>query len=287
MLGSRLLAGILAIALLALHSHGLHAQPQRTSQLDQQWLDTVVSIERLSAEGRETPVGTGFIVASSRNHLMLISARHVVTDAEGRLLGDLAYRLNRPGGASLLIRDTDLMHAGGGHWFVSQQDDIAARFLPVLAGASIKAIPLERFVDEAQVKAGTPLAALGFPLGLRSVDHAKPIARSGMIGRADPASLLADLFVFPGNSGGPVLYVPPLRVGGEAASDVVPHEMLVGMVSSFISYNDIALSNQTRRPRVVFEENAGLANLVPAWVVRRFVTSGEVNAMDQRLAGAR
>ena len=126
-------------------------------------------------------------------------------------------------------------------------------------------------------------------MGLRSVDHAMPIARRGMIGRADSGNLLADLFVFPGNSGGPVLYVPPFGAGGASApgAEVVQHEMLVGMVTSFISYSDVAFSNQTKRPRVVFEENSGLANLVPAWVVKRFITGGEVNAMDEQLGAAK
>ena len=294
MLRVRPLLRMALFAMAAVHSGATLAQALapalRTSQLDQQWLDTVVSIERLSAEGNEAPVGTGFVVASARNHLLLVTARHVVQDAEGRLLRDLAYRLNRPGGASLLVRDAELEQAGGGSWFVSPRHDIGVRFLPLITGASIKAIPLDRFVEEPQVRAGTPLAALGFPMGLRSVNHAMPIARSGMVGRADPASLLADLFVFPGNSGGPVLYVPPLRAGSATASgaEFVQHEMLVGMVSSFISYSDVAVSKQTRRPRVVFEENSGLANVVPAWVVRQFITSGEVNAMDERLAaGAR
>jgi len=257
----------------------------RTSQLDQQWLDAVVSIERLPVAGKELPIGTGFIVGSTRNHLILVTAKHVVHDDTGKLLGDLAYRLNRIAGSSQLLKDADLVQASAGSWFVSQQDDLAVRFLPIVQGASVKAIPLDRFVEEPQVEAGTPLAALGFPLGLRSVDHAMPIARRGMIGRADPTAVLADLFVFPGNSGGPVLYVPAFKTGGVSfgGAEIVRAEMLVGMVSSFIPYSDTAISLQTKRPRVVFEENSGLANLVPAWVVKKFIATGEVSSFDEKL----
>jgi len=263
----------------------------RTSQLDQQWLDAVVSIERLPVAGKEVPIGTGFIVASTRNHLILVTGKHVVHDADGKLLGDLAYRLNRIAGSSQLLKDADLVQAGGGSWFVSQQDDLAVRFLPlpIVEGASVKAIPLDRFVEEPQVEAGTPLAALGFPLGLRSVDHAMPIARRGMIGRADPTAVLADLFVFPGNSGGPVLYVPAFKTGGVSfgGAEVLREEMLVGMVSSFIPYSEIAVSLQTKRPRVIFEENSGLANLVPAWVVKKFIATGQVSSFDEKLGATK
>lgn len=261
----------------------------RTSQLDQQWLDTVVSIERLSVAGKEDPIGTGFVVSSTRNRLILVTAKHVVHDADGKLLADLAYRLNRIGSSSQLLKDADLVQAGGGSWFVSLQDDVAVRFLPIVQGVSIKAIPLDRFIEEPQVEAGTPLAALGFPMGLRSVDHAKPIARRGMVGRADPTVVLADLFIFPGNSGGPVLYVPAFKTGGVSfgGAEVVRQEMLIGMVSSFISYSDVAVSQQTKRPRVVFEENSGLANLVPAWVVKNFITSDEVDSLDAKLGATK
>jgi S1-C subfamily serine protease len=261
----------------------------RTSQLDQQWLDTVVSIERLLVAGKEVPIGTGFVVASTRNHLILVTAKHVVHDADGKLLGDLAYRLNRTGSSSQLLKDADLVQAGGGSWFASQQDDVAVRFLPIVQGASVKAIPLDRFIEERQVEAGTPLAALGFPMGLRSVDHAMPIARRGMVGRAASTVVLADLFIFPGNSGGPVLYVPAFKTGGISfgGAEVVRQEMLIGMVSSFIPYSEVAVSMQTKRPRVVFEENSGLANLVPAWVVRNFITTGEVKAMDDKLGATK
>jgi S1-C subfamily serine protease len=259
----------------------------RTSQLDQQWLDTVVSIERLVA-GKEVPIGTGFVVMSTRNHLILVTARHVVRDADGKLFDNLAYRVNRIGSSSLLLRDADIVQQGKGSWFVSQHDDVAVRFLPNDQGASIKAIPLDFFITEPQVEAGTPLTAFGFPMGLRSVDHAMPIARRGMVGRADSTVVLADLFVFPGNSGGPVLYVPAFKFGVSLGSQhVVQQERLIGMVSESISYREVAVSKQTGRERVAFEENSGLANLVPAWVVRTFITTGEVNSLDEKLGATK
>lgn len=259
----------------------------RTSQLDQQWLETVVSIEHVQEPNKELPIGTGFVVASSRKHLILMTAKHVVIDSNGKLRNDLVYRVNHAGGGTQLLRDTELAKNGGSTWFISDQHDLAVRFLPIVKGVAVKAIPLDRFMQESQVEAGTPLAALGFPMGLRSVNHAMPIARRGMVGRADPAMILADLFVFPGNSGGPVLYVPAFKTGGVFFGDhrLVGQEMLVGVVSSFIPYQDVAISAQTNRPRVVFEENSGLANLVPAWTAKTFITTGAVLEFDEKLDG--
>jgi len=38
---------------------------------------------------------------------------------------------------------------------------------------------------------------------------------------------------------------------------------LLGVVRDFISYIDVAVSPQTQRSRVTFEENSGLAEVVP------------------------
>ena len=38
---------------------------------------------------------------------------------------------------------------------------------------------------------------------------------------------------------------------------------MIGVVAAYLPYHDIAISQQTRRPRIVFEENSGLASIVP------------------------
>lgn len=70
---------------------------------------------------------------------------------------------------------------------------------------------------------------------------------------------MIDSNVFPGNSGGPVFIKPSIfdyRTGTLGEGTV---GYLVGVVSGFLPYSDVAISLQTRRPRVIFEENSGLA----------------------------
>lgn len=38
---------------------------------------------------------------------------------------------------------------------------------------------------------------------------------------------------------------------------------LIGLVKGYITYTDVAISPQTKRPRVAFEENTGLTNVEP------------------------
>ncbi|MBI4384746.1 MAG: trypsin-like peptidase domain-containing protein [Nitrospinae bacterium] len=117
------------------------------------------------------------------------------------------------------------------------------------------------------VSEGDFVYVLGFPMGIVDPDRQYVIARSGIIARLRDAleghkkDFLIDAFIFPGNSGGPVLYKPEI-VSLEGTKSVVKPG-LIGIVSGYLTYKDTAVSQQTGHPRVVFEENSGLAAAVP------------------------
>jgi len=93
------------------------------------------------------------------------------------------------------------------------------------------------------------------------------IVRQGVIARVsemlDGASttFMVDSHVFPGNSGGPVI------LKGELASvvgtKIQNRAFLIGLVISYVPYNDTAVSTQTGQARVIFQENSGLAEVLP------------------------
>jgi hypothetical protein len=74
-------------------------------------------------------------------------------------------------------------------------------------------------------------------------------------------SFLIDASVFPGNSGGPVVLQP--YANSILGTSPRHRAAVVGLVSSYVPYRDVAISVQTKRPRVIFEENSGLAEVVP------------------------
>ncbi len=117
------------------------------------------------------------------------------------------------------------------------------------------------------VSAGDGVYVLGFPMNLAGVQRNYVIVRNGIISRLsemfDHASqtYLIDSLVFPGNSGGPVVLRPEII----AIEGTKPHlnAELIGMVVSYEPYIDTAISPQTHRARIAFEENSGLAEVVP------------------------
>ena len=126
-----------------------------------------------------------------------------------------------------------------------------------------------------QVSEGDGVFVLGFPLGLAGKERNYVIARQGMIALIQPwlkgheRTFMIDAFIFPGNSGGPVFLKPELA----SIEGTKPNSKcsLIGMVSAYLPYQEIAISTQTNRPRMIFEENSGLATVVPHDVIEEVI----------------
>jgi len=108
---------------------------------------------------------------------------------------------------------------------------------------------------------------LGFPMGIVGERRSTVIVRRAAIARIRDAldkssnDFLIDAFIFPGNSGGPVVSKPEaISIRGTKSQSA---SYLIGIVRSHVSYRDVAVSRQTNLPRVIFEENSGLATVHP------------------------
>ena len=117
------------------------------------------------------------------------------------------------------------------------------------------------------VSEGDGVYVLGYPMGLVDERLQYPVVRAGCIARIrdllDGASeeFLVDAPVFPGNSGGPVILKP--EIASVTGTKAAGRAMLIGVVKAYIPYEDIAISLQTKSPRVVFQENSGLSPVIP------------------------
>lgn len=122
-------------------------------------------------------------------------------------------------------------------------------------------------LNELGVTEGDFVYTLGFPMGLVGGERNVVIVRSGSIARIRDVLVranqeyLIDAFIFPGNSGGPVISKPEaLAIEGTKSQDAA---YLIGIIKSYVSYRDVAVSLQSKRERIIFEENSGLAAVHP------------------------
>lgn len=246
-------------------------------------LQSVVSIEAMTPDGKGQPIGTGFLVNHPAGLVALVTAKHVVKEPDGTPHTNLAYRLNLKGHPSLLLPDSYAQEMGS-PWFCSETHDLALKFVAFPAEVSdFKMIGYDFFLSQDRLRVAAPVVIAGFPLGLRSEDHTDAIIRRGIISLSKPGRLLVDAFTFPGNSGGPVFYVPTVKVPPSYKPQFINTEMLLGVVSGQISYVEPAISPQTRRPRVIFEDNAGLTEVVPATAIQELLERKDVAARVREL----
>jgi hypothetical protein len=255
----------------------------RTTFFNQQWLKCVVSIEHKSNDEEIKPIGTGFLVASQSGHMLLVTAKHVVSDKDGKIKNGLVYRINLKEGNSTLLNDSDLVRVGAGNWFVSKKSDAALRFMAFSQKSDILKIPPNLFLKNENVEPGTPALILGFPMGLRSEEYATPIVRRAVVALKEEKYFMIDGFAFPGNSGGPVLYMPAHQIGGLTLNNYISKQMLLGIISAYIPYKDTAISMQTKRPRITFEENSGLTIVIPSDDIIDLMERDDVKKFDSNL----
>ena len=238
--------------------------------LDPRSLSGVVSL----VAGNQS-VGTGFLYGRSitvppDHHIAFIVTNSHVVDSDVTHI-----RFNRIGGGTGLVTVQEATRPGVG-WHRHQTADIAVLPLPQegplsrssgadhLQFADVHAPTTEEWQ---QVAEGSGVFVLGFPLGLVGKQRNYPIVRHGVIARIqdwlrrDARSFLIDSTAFPGNSGSPVLLQP--ETVGLVGTESIRRPLLLGIVSKYMTYNDVAVSRQTGHHRVTFEENSGLAEVVP------------------------
>lgn len=262
--------------------HWAFAEDGHTSMFNASWLKCVVSIEQLDSPTSSHPIGTGFILQSTNGHLILITAKHVILNGDGNLNTQLAWRLNQKTNASDLISDQFQATLTSG-WFVSSNTDLACRFITFGNESDFAPIPTSLLLPQKNLEVGAHVLILGFPMGLRSEKFTTAIARGGIVARSDADELMLDSFVFPGNSGGPVIYSPYVKIGANLTSPMINDERIAGMVIDYIPYTDIAISPQTKRARITFEENSGLSHAVTADKILELINRADFQALDQKL----
>jgi Trypsin-like peptidase domain len=211
----------------------------------------------------------------------LVTAKHVVQGYISQTNGDVKVRINPKERATAIQQFTisTTPKPGETTWFYHPNAaiDVAIvrvnfKFLTDL-GYEPSFFPNDvatmnkRKLAESEIAAGDGVFVLGFPMNLAGAQRNYVIVRQGVIARISEmledasTSFMIDSFVFPGNSGGPVILRPDLFAIQGTKSHT--SAALIGVVTDYRPYTDVAISPQTNRARILFEENSGLADVLP------------------------
>ena len=254
--------------------------------LPPQYLNTVVGLGsskgQLMASGFLYGHQVGVDPADGRpwHRVFLVTNRHVA-DTEG--IGAL---FNGPANRDRMFLSLPQIGADGQALWTLHPDDEDVAVCPISAPALDQAgIPYACFLSEdgyscdqaqeAGVAEGSSVAVLGFPLGLSGENRHYTIVRTGSIARirdwfdGDDERFMIDCPVFPGNSGGPVVTIPDsVSIQG---TPKVQESRLLGVVCGYLPYEDVAVSAHSGDTRVVFQENSGLAPVLPVEMIEETV----------------
>ena len=258
------------------------------------FLNSVAALGERQGDGSFRSLATGFLyghpigqtneAGQPRYHVFLVTNRHVFQFAS-RHGGTMYVRLNRLNNAASNMYE---MKLDDGSWTLHPDEDVDVAIVRLNAQV-LKRDDIEYFFYQSDTNCltrdqsvdtglseGDGLFVLGFPLGEAGEERNHAIVRQGMIARIQHwlqdkgRTFLIDASVYPGNSGGPVLLKPELTSVGDTPSN--GRCLLIGMVSSYLTYTEVAISEQTGRRRMVFEENSGLAHVVPMDLIDETVT---------------
>lgn len=229
------------------------------------------------------PSGTSDENGGKQYYLFLVTNRHVFQQTAERV-NTLHARFNKLSDTGTNVYAIEMADAS---WTVHPDPDADVAVLNINPNR-IKTDGIDFFffnadkhtvtIEQArtnQVSEGDGIFVLGFPLGEAGEERNYVIVRQGIIARiqnwlkGNAQTFLIDSSIYPGNSGGPVLLKPELTsIQGTKAN---ANCSLIGMVSSYLPYTEVAISQQTGRPRMIFEENSGLGQVVPHDVIQEAV----------------
>lgn len=259
------------------------------------FLDTVVALGVMSGDGEFVSTGTGFLYGhptdsvdpegNKQYQLLLVTNRHVIDGILDQ--GATMYaRLNSKSGTEPGVIALPLVRSGAPSPFMylpptGEDIGIISISAPVLdeqeliyhffAGGD-HTFSSQRAI-EAGVSEGDGIFVLGFPLGDVGTAKNYAIVKQGVVARIQnwlaggEGTFLIDASIFPGNSGGPVILRPEINaIAGTKFNNAAG---LVGMVAAYIPYQEVAISQQTKRPRMIFEENSGLGEVITCDVIER------------------
>lgn len=229
--------------------------------LSPDWKESVILIEEQQGANYE-PVATGFIVLFQKKSF-IITNKHVAES------NNLMFRFNSRFSKNSIIRLSvdSILQEINIPWAISQTVDLAAipfifykSMISFRDSIKVKFIGISLFKNWDYINEGDEIFVLGFPFGVGAGTHFSAVYRSGIIAlKEQKGSYLIDAKIFPGNSGGPVFMKPSIIDYSNGKIGKGNDGYLVGVVSAYLPYTDMAISMQTKRPRITFEENSGLA----------------------------
>lgn len=231
-------------------------------------------------------IGTAFLV-KIEDIFYLVTAKHVIVDldSEGNLTNvvndSLLYAAFYNKKEKVEIRYiSEIKSSFNVDWIFHNDKNVDIAMIPFAVDIQhdkLRVIPETDFLDTKSLFETYDIYFISFQPGLTNFKYLSPIFRSGTIARINKdGTFYIDAFAFPGNSGSPLFLKSSFKrydsntinIGGDPIGG-----KFLGIVGAYLPYRDIAISLQTKKPRVIFEENTGLAKIWSVDFIKEIITA--------------
>lgn len=252
------------------------------------------SIVFISKNG-QSPNGTGFLLLVDEV-FHLVTAKHVVVKMmDGRISNfledqNMVVYLNQKNGTYAPRKISFMKDVLKSNWIFHSDSTVDVAIIPILidpAKDDIKFIPKGLFLSSDKLIEMMDVFYISYQPGITFSSTISPIFRKGIVSALNSdKTFYMDGFAFPGNSGGPVFlsysFINHNGQGFQMGGDKIGGS-LVGLISGYLPYQEVAISVQTGRPRAVFEENSGLSKVIPIEFIEGILEKPEFKGQIARL----
>ncbi len=242
---------------------------------------TVVFLGRIDHTGKPQIYATGSLV-NVKNTYHLLTAKHVIVDpASGRMKDeDLLVFLNLKGGGVTIRSIDDMKKDFGVKWVFHTDPKVDVAMIPFLINTQdddVRVMSDTLFLSPEKLFELYDVFFLSYQPGIAPRGKITPIVRNGVISLINQDNTFyIDASAFPGNTGSPVFLKPSIIRFGEKGFTIGKDPVggrFVGIIGEYITYQEVAVSSQTGRPRIVFEENTGLAKVWSVKFIQEIINS--------------
>jgi len=238
---------------------------------------------------------TGFLV-KIKNVYHLVTAKHVVMEVKnnkftGKLKDeDMVVFFNMKNGNIRSRSISSVKKKYNTNWIFHKNDDVDIAIMPFSIDSKtddIKVIPDDLFLDTKRLFELYDIFFLSYQPGIKADKKINPIIRKGTISLINSDhTFYIDASSFPGNSGSPVFLKPsPIRFDANGISlggDPLGGKF-IGIIGEYLPYQEVAISVQTRRPRVIFEENTGISKVWSVSFINEIISSDDFKKQLEKL----
>ncbi|KKN31890.1 hypothetical protein LCGC14_0819340 [marine sediment metagenome] len=219
-------------------------------------------------QNKMRPYASGFFI-SVQGLTYLVTAKHVIYDNNSNSLKDGNLNVFTVSKIENTIYREPLSRIKTNFnvdWIFHENKEVDLAIIPFASDpgkTDVLRIPQNLFVKIDQLFELDEVFFISYQPGIKFNNIFNPIIRNGIISIINKdKTFYIDGFAFPGNSGSPVFFKPKgfsltekgMKIGGHPLNG-----KFIGIIGGYLTYSDIAVSVQTGRPRIRFEENTGLS----------------------------